>query len=171
MPKLISLHLQVLNKDKKIYPKEKVLTKTEILNLGEASLRLKLKYEVFSPEGESISESYHEVDLITALTVAKDYQTSFIIKTGLYTIRVETEIDGVIFQSQDKFEVIERPLIKLPGEVIITERQAAEGVLAISLILLVLLIYFLILLYREHKKAFILPPVDERDLWQNKTIS
>lgn len=168
--KLISLNLQVLNKDKKIYPKEKVLTKTEILNLSPEPLHLDLKYEVISPQNEIVSTSNNEVDLITALTVGKDYRTSFIIKTGLYTVRVETEVEGVIFQSQDKFEVIEKPLVKLPGEVIITERQAAEGVLAISLILLILLIYFLLLLRREYKKVLLLPPIDEKNLWQRGEI-
>ncbi|MFH0820122.1 MAG: hypothetical protein V1892_03760 [bacterium] len=170
VPKLISLHLQVLNKDKKIYPKEKVLTKTEILNLSPEPLHLDLKYEVISPQNEIVSTSNNEVDLVTALTVGKDYQTSLMIKAGVYIIRVETEIEGVIFSSQDKFEVIERPLIKLPGEVIITERQAAEGVLAISLILLVLLIYFLLLLRREYKKVLLLPPIDEKNLWQRGEI-
>lgn len=170
VPKLISLHLQVLNKDKKIYPKEKVLTKTEILNLGEEPLQFLLKYDVVSPQGKIINTSQHDIDLETALTVGKDYQTSFTIKTGLYTIRVETEVEGVIFQSQDKFEVIEKPLVKLPGEVIITERQAAEGVLAISLILLVLLIYFLLLLRREYKKVLLLPLIDEKNLWQRGEI-
>ena len=170
VPKLISLHLQVLNKDKKIYPKEKVLTKTEIFNLSPEPLHLDLKYEVISPQNEIVSTSHNEVDLITALTVGKDYQTSLMIKAGIYIVRVETEVDGVIFQSQDKFEVIEKPLVKLPGEMIITKRQAAEGVLAISLILLVLLIYFLLLLRREYKKVLLLPPVDEKNLWQRGEI-
>lgn len=167
----ISLNLQVLNKDKKIYPREKISTKTEILNLSKIPQRINLKYEVISPQGEVINTSYIGVDLVNNPSVLKDYQTSFMIKTGLYTIRVETELDGIIFQSQDQFEIIEKPVVALPGGVVVNARQASEGLLAVSLILLIMLIYFLILLREEYKRSLSLPPINERDFWKNKSIS
>lgn len=150
-----SLNIRVLNKNKIIFPKDKLKTEVVVNYVGETERQLvDLKFYVLDQQQKIIMEASQPVMLSKQLIFEKNFITSFTINPGRYTIVVEITKNGKIIQSSDYFIVNQPPLFK-PYIISLAILPIDFGQYLILLIIILSLIYiiFFIFLYWDKVRA------------------
>lgn len=149
-----SLNVKILNKNKSIYPKDKIQTEIEARYYGEKkNQKLELKFIILDENQKIVTETIQPVTLTDRIIFDKNFLTDFTLRPGRYTIIVELIQDGKIIQSSDTINVLAHPLIKpiyLMGEI---ESTFGSQLLNLLMILSGIFILFLLGLFIESKRS------------------
>jgi len=165
-----SLNIKVLNKNKSLYPKDKLRTEIEAHYFGGKEIQtINLKLIVLDENQQIIMETEQLVALIDKIIFNKNFLTSFTIKPGRYTILVEFTKDGKTIQSSDSFYVLPPPLLKpyLWGGWTL---EYGPDFIILTIILSGLFILFLLILYKEKRKTEEEKKITIEELVQNNYL-
>lgn len=160
-----NLSIKILNKDKQIFPKDKIAVQTDLIKLKpKEAQELEITYLIKDSQGKIILEEKRHLTLPEATRFTQYFDTYFNIKPGKYFIEARIERDNKIFIANDYFIVNEKPIVFSSYELTITQQKLAKALIVSGFTLLIILIIFALLLINEYLKSFKEKHISEKDL-------
>jgi len=150
---IFGLNIEILNKNNSLYPNDQLKTKIDFQYFGQQENQLlNLKFYVLDNQQQIIMTADQPVLIEKRLIFFKNFETSFTIKPGRYTIIVEFEYNGQIIQSSQNFFVKKQPLLGVLPLIVLSFSDIEISLLLI-IITSLLFIFFFILFYYDQKRG------------------
>lgn len=151
------LKLEVVPVEKYIYPGSQLNLVADITSFEPTvEKEINLEFTITNQAGEIVFEDTDDLKLKDSVSVIKRLGLKEDIKPGNYIATVQLTKKDVTYLTSIGFQIKEReekPLLMLPGRITIQRDEAQKGLFTSFVFLSLLLILFLILLWREYQKA------------------
>jgi len=150
---LFDLILTIKSEYKEVFPGDDLLVKVEIVNpQPKEEINILLHYQIRDEKDKIVLDHKETMAIKTQLSFFKTFQITEEARLGRYRIFLEIPYNHTFVSSLDTFEIVKRPLFIVPG-VIITLKEIITSFKWFFTILILLLIIFLIALYKEYRRA------------------
>jgi hypothetical protein len=110
-----------------------------------------VRYSIFDERGENKISVLENSIISAGKEINKKINIPGYFKNGKYQVRAEIIFDRYNVSQEKFFDVIERPVLKLGGGMVITYPELLSNLGLLASFLIVLLLFWLILFLREHR--------------------
>jgi len=171
---IYTLNLEVVAEGETIQPGSEISLVTDITSFDPTTQKdVNLEFTIRDQNGKLIFEDLDIVSIKDSASVIKRLSLLKTIKPGDYLATAKLTKDGVTYLNSVSFiiqEAEKEAFVLLPGRIIIPQDEAQRGLFISFSFLSLLLIFFLILLWREYQKAKHEIQITGQDLLQSGQV-
>ncbi len=167
------LKLEAVPVEKYIYPGSQLNLVADVASLDPTvEKEINLEFTITNQSGEVVFEDVNILKLKGSVSVIKRLGLKNDIKLGNYIATLQLTKKGTTYLTSIGFQVKEKeePFIVLPGRIILQQDEAQKGLFTSFTFLSLLLILFLIILWREYQKAKREIQINGKDLWKSGQV-
>ncbi|OGY43490.1 MAG: hypothetical protein A2731_02330 [Candidatus Buchananbacteria bacterium RIFCSPHIGHO2_01_FULL_39_8] len=168
------MNLEVVAEGETIQPGSEISLVTDITSFDPTTQKdVNLEFTIRDQNGKLIFEDLDIVSIKDSASVIKRLSLLKTIKPGDYLATAKLTKDGVTYLNSVSFiiqEAEKEAFVLLPGRIIIPQDEAQRGLFISFSFLSLLLIFFLILLWREYQKAKHEIQITGQDLLQSGQV-
>ena len=168
------LKLEAVPVEKDIYPGSQLNLVADIASFEPTvEKEVNLEFTITNQRGEIVFADADILKLKDSVSVIKRLGLKNDIKPGNYIATVQLTKKGITYLTSVGFRIqekIEKPLLGFPGGIIVSQQEAQKGLFTAFVFLSLLMLFFIILLWREYQKSKREIQISDKDLWQSGQI-